>query len=90
MRDITEETFLADVAAHQIHVLRDDGVHRHIRFKRPGTYCMQFDLITWPGYLCYTGDMGTYVFNRLEDMFEFFRTGRSRATGNLVSRKSRP
>jgi len=37
---------------------------------------MHFDLITWPGYLCYTGDMGTYVFRRLEDMFEFFRTDR--------------
>lgn len=35
---------------------------------------MHFDLITWPGYLCYTGDMGTYVFKRLADMFEFFRT----------------
>jgi hypothetical protein len=37
---------------------------------------MYFDLITWPGYLCYTGDMGTYVFCRLNDMFEFFRTDR--------------
>lgn len=27
-------------------------------------------------YLCYTGDMGTYVFQRLTDMFEFFRTDR--------------
>ncbi len=34
---------------------------------------MHFDLITWPGYLCYTGDMGTFVFRRLHDMFEFFR-----------------
>jgi hypothetical protein len=35
---------------------------------------MHFDLITWPGYLCYAGDMGTFVFSRLRDMFEFFRT----------------
>lgn len=70
---LTPETFLADVAEHQIQVIRDDGVYRHVRFKQPDTYCSHFDLITWPGYLCYTGDMGTYVFTRLRDMFEFFR-----------------
>jgi hypothetical protein len=72
----TEEQFLRDVAEHEMIVIRDDGIGRHIRFKRPGTSCMHFDLITWPGYLCYTGDMGTYVSQRLEDMFEFFRTDR--------------
>lgn len=75
-KDCTEQRFLSDVASHEIHVLHDDGVHRHIRFKRPQTRCYSFDLITWPGYLCYTGDMGTFVFERLEDMFEFFRTDR--------------
>lgn len=69
----TEQRFLNDVATHEMHVLRDDGVYRHVRFKRPGTMCMHFDLITWPGYLCYTGDMGTYVFTRVSDMFSFFR-----------------
>lgn len=76
---ITCETFLADVKDHQITVLRDDGLYRHVRFSRPGTICMSFNLITWPGALCYTGDMGTYVFSRLADMFEFFRTDRERA-----------
>ena len=69
-----EKRFLGDVVTHEMEVIRDDGVHRHIRFKHPNTSCMHFDLITWPGYLCYTGDMGTYVFARLRDMFEFFRT----------------
>jgi hypothetical protein len=32
-----------------------------------------FDIITWPGKLCISGDMGCYVFSRLHDMFEFFR-----------------
>lgn len=76
MSNCTEERFLKDVAEHIMVVVRDDGVHRHIRFQKPGTRCMHFDLITWPGHLCYTGDMGTYVFSRLEDMFEFFRTDR--------------
>lgn len=72
----TEQRFLRDVESHEMIVLRDDGVNRHIRFKRPGTGCYHFDLITWPGYLCYTGDMGTFVFCRTTDMFEFFRTDR--------------
>lgn len=66
-------TFERDIAKHELRIIRDDGVNRHLRFQRPGTKCMYFDLITWPGYLCYTGDMGTYVFKRLEDMLQFFR-----------------
>lgn len=65
--------FLQDVATHAMTVIRDDGVNRHVKFRRSGTRCMGFDLITWPGHLCYSGDMGTYVFARIEDMFEFFR-----------------
>ena len=71
-----EKTFLQDVAKHQMTIIRNDGVNRHIRFSKPDTTCMHFDLITWPGHLCYTGDMGTYVFTRLTDMFEFFRNDR--------------
>lgn len=65
--------FLKEIDNHVMEVVWDDGVNRHIRFRRPGTMCLHFDLITWPGYLCYTGDMGTYVFRRLLDMFQFFR-----------------
>ncbi len=70
----TQAAFLKDVEKHEIQIIRDDGNSRHVRLKRPGSYNMHFDLITWPGYLCFTGDMGTYVFSRLDDMFEFFRT----------------
>lgn len=70
--DITKQ-FSRDIAEHAIEIIRNDGIYRHIRFSQPNTSCMHFDLITWPGYLCYTGDMGTYVFTRLHDMFEFFR-----------------
>lgn len=54
-------------------IIYEYGLNRHIRFMKPETINMQFDIITWPGYLCFTGDMGTYVFKRLTDMFEFFR-----------------
>src|SRR3972149_10753581 len=76
MKDI-KKIFLDDVENHQMTIVRDDNTHilgRHLRFSKPGTVCMSFDLITWPGHLCITGDMGTYVFRRLPDMFEFFRT----------------
>jgi hypothetical protein len=66
----TEDRFLHDVREHAMEIIRDDGVYRHIRFKRPGAHCQFFDLVTWPG------DMGTFVFSRLHDMFDFFRTDR--------------
>ena len=65
--------FLRDVATHELTIIRNEGLYRHLRFSRPGSSCMYFDLITWPGHLCYTGDMGTYVFSRVSDMLEFFR-----------------
>lgn len=70
---LTEKQFNRDIATHQIDVLRDDGVYRHVRCRRPGTGCMGFDIVTWPGYLAYSGDMGDYMFTRLNDMFDFFR-----------------
>lgn len=70
--NLTLERFLADVKDHTMTVVHENDVHRHLRFQKPGTMCMHFDIITWPGYLCYTGDMGTYVFTRLRDMLTFF------------------
>lgn len=75
-RNCTEATFLHDIREHQMSILMDNDIYRHLRFRRQGDSSYWFDLITWPGRLCITGDMGTYVFNRLEDMFEFFRTDR--------------
>lgn len=75
----TIDVFTRDVAKHELTVLRDEGLYRHLRFRKPGTSCMGFDLLTWPGHLCYTGDMGTYVFQRLDDMLQFFRQGERRS-----------
>jgi hypothetical protein len=70
----TEETFLKDVSKHTMAVLLDKGVYRHLQFKDNGSNVMWFDIVTWPGFLAYSGDMGCFVFSRLKDMFEFFRT----------------
>jgi hypothetical protein len=72
-----ESRFPDDIAQHQMKVKRNDGLYRHIYFGRPGTGNMSFSITTWPGYLAYTGDMGDYVFCRLDDMFQFFRTDRT-------------
>lgn len=67
--------FLNDVRSHQMTIINDDGgVCRTIRFMQPNTSNRYFDITTWPDHLCISGDMGTYVFSRLRDMFEFFRS----------------
>jgi hypothetical protein len=71
--------FTRDTAAHEMTVLHDDGLYRHLRFtkNRRGYGEYWFDLITWPGRLAMCGDVGDgYVFTRLPDMFEFFRADR--------------
>lgn len=69
-RHPTEESFLKDVAGHQMTVVSENGVHRHVRFKKPSTGNMHFDLITWPGYLAYSGDMAAQEFES-SDGFRF-------------------
>lgn len=73
-RACSEEEFLKSVSEHAIEILRDDHVYRHLRFRKPGTYCMGFDIVTYPGYLVYSGDMGCFVFSRIHDMLPFFRS----------------
>lgn len=73
----TEQRFLEDVATHQMTVVQDEGVYRHLQFKRPDRSSYWINIITWPGALCINSDMGTYVFSRLPDMFEFFRVGKA-------------
>jgi len=73
-RQLTEDEFLKDVALHRITIEHNQGVFRHIKLARPKSCAMSFYLTTWPGHLAISGDMGTFVFSRLADMFEFFRT----------------
>jgi len=73
-RSCTEQQFLKDVTNHTMTVHTDIGMVRVLVFQQPGTINLMFVLTTWPGYLCISGDMGTYVFSRLADMFQFFRS----------------
>lgn len=69
--------FVRETAKHEMTVLHDDGLYRHLRFVQPksGSSCYWFDLITVPGALIFRGDGESFVFSRLEDMFQFFRSG---------------
>ena len=71
--EVTRESFLRCVANHKMTVHRDDGTYRHLTFANPQTSNQHFHITTWPGHLAISGDMGTYVYARLDDMFHFFR-----------------
>jgi hypothetical protein len=73
MNHPTEEKFLNDVKNHTMKVLLDESGYRHLEFS-DGTFNQRFEIITSPNLLTYTGDMGTYVFQRTHDMFNFFRS----------------
>lgn len=66
---------MRDVASHEMEIVRDDGIFRHLTFKKAeNSWHHRFEITTWPGVLCISGDTGTYVFSRLADMFRFFRS----------------
>lgn len=65
--------FLRDVAKHQMTIDYDNGFNRRIVFANPADCNRWFELITWREHLCFSGDMGTFVFRRVDDMFSFFR-----------------
>lgn len=72
-KKITATEFLRDVSRHTLTVGHHDGLYRHLRFRNPADSNLWFDLVTWPGVLTINGDMGTWAFARVEDMFTFFR-----------------
>lgn len=70
------EQLRKDLTGHTMAVLLDSGVYRHLRFKQPApnSWNQWFEIVTWPGNLTIHGDMGTWSFSRVEDMFTFFRS----------------
>lgn len=80
--------FIRDVSSHQLSVIRDEGLYRHLCFSRPNSRAYSFDIITWPGYLTITGDMGTWTFSRITDMFEFFTDGHFGARSSFQTNPS--
>jgi hypothetical protein len=71
------ERFYRETAEHELTIFQDNGVYRHLRMAPPKTKSSfyWYDVITWPGNLVFRGDGESFAFNRLTDMFEFFRSG---------------
>ncbi|RBO72836.1 hypothetical protein [Microbacterium sp. H6] len=63
---------------HELVVLHEDGLYRHLRFKAPGTSMWHWDVITWPGSLAIRGDIGEgFIFTRTQNMLRFFDQGQA-------------
>lgn len=82
MSENMQKRVLHDLRDHKMTIERDDGVHRCIHFGRPGSGVYSFRLVTWPGALAIQGDCGDFMFRRLTDMFEFFRSADGEITIN--------
>ena len=82
-KSCSRERFIQDVAEHELTIIRDEGPEgiRHLSCKKKGTNCYRFEIVCWPGYLTYYGDMGCWVFSRVTDMLSFFRGNKSWADG---------
>ncbi|MFE7485556.1 hypothetical protein [Streptomyces sp. NPDC057552] len=67
--------FARDVAGHELTVLREDGLYRHLRFETPGMRgAYAFELITWPYNLVVkTGWTFHFDIDATPDMFVLFR-----------------
>ena len=71
------ERFTKETASHKMQVLLDSGTYRHLIFRSDkDSWCNWFEIVTWPGSLIINGDMGSYSFSRIEDMFGFFRNSK--------------
>lgn len=70
-------TVVKEFEKHELTILKDDGLYRHLRCQEPKSWMFGFDVVTWPGHLYVGGDIGGYTFARDRDMFEFFGHGRS-------------
>lgn len=68
--------FIHDTKLHEMECIKADGIHRHYRFSKPNSSIYWFDIVTFPGYLVMTGDMGTWPFSRIRDMVHFFNKNR--------------
>lgn len=67
------QDFLRNTEKHELAVIKEDGLYRHLRMGEPGRSSWSWSIMTWPGYLAIHGDVADgFCFRRLEDMIEFF------------------
>lgn len=67
--------FEANTCGHQLKVLHDDGLYKHLRMAQPGTSIWSWNLVTWPGYMTVVGDIGDgFTWHRELDMIAWADT----------------
>lgn len=67
-----ERRFRRETQNHKLRILHDEGLYRHLSFSGGNFY--GFNIITWPGHLTISGEMGDYTFAREPDMLRDFFT----------------
>jgi hypothetical protein len=82
-----KDIFDKDTEDFNLAIIKDDGLYRHLQGSNGRDSCSYFDIITYPGSLCYSGDMGCFVFQRDLDMFTFFRNKSGKINPNYWSEK---
>jgi hypothetical protein len=78
--DPIAERFALETAKHEMTILHDDGLYRHVKFMDPKNSGYWYELITAPNSLTFRGDGESFVFHRERDMFGFFRSNPDRLT----------
>lgn len=71
------DRFLEDIKNHELTIHLDQGLYRDLTVAIPGSSDYHYHITTRPGYLFFSGDMGSFTFSRLPDMFNFFRSNNS-------------
>lgn len=66
------EEFQRHTQHHQLKINLNEGLYRDITFHKIDGSEYHFNITTRPGYLIFTGDMGSFTFKRSNDMVEFF------------------
>lgn len=78
-----EADFKRYTAKHVLEAIDEGAGMRRLVVREPGTWHFWFTITTWPNYLAITGDLGSYVFCRIPDMFQFFRQGAAEASHGI-------
>lgn len=73
--------FISETRGHEMTVLHDDGMYRHLRFNNPKSGLYWYEITTTPGQLVFSGDGESFVFRVAPDMFEMIR--RSAESGGI-------
>lgn len=81
--DPIAERFARETAKHEMEILHDDGLYRHVKFMDPKNSGYWYELITAPNSLTFRGDGDSFVFHRERDMFGFFRSNPDRLTHRI-------